>query len=200
MKLIFLDFDGVLNSEASFRMEIRKKRRTGSDTTINETLNEICCSNFQTILEAVPDARIVISSAWRVFFTLDWLKAKLQSYGIEGNVVGVTGRTLSGHRGREISEYLQDVEEGLLGTTHTGIQFVVIDDSVSDLQRFAETGNLVATTWKDGLTLAGAEQAIKILGGKVPTENEMAEEDAKLSEAAKARREATRPDSKEPNG
>ncbi len=46
MKVIFLDFDGVLNSEASFRMEIRRKNNRVSDT-----LNPVACSNLQYILE-----------------------------------------------------------------------------------------------------------------------------------------------------
>ena len=136
MKLIFLDFDGVLNSEASFHMEFRKKKRNQTMTKINETLSEVACSNFQMILEAVPEAKIIISSAWRVFFDLDWLKGHLQSYGIDSSrVIGVTGRTLSGHRGREIRETLEDLQEKNPGEP---IEYIIIDDSVGDLQLYKD--------------------------------------------------------------
>lgn len=177
MKVIFLDFDGVLNSEASFHMEFKKKKRNQTITKINETLSEVACSNFQMILDAVPEAQVVISSAWRVFFTLDWLKAHLTYYGIDGKrVMGVTGRTLSGHRGREIREYLEDLEERI----KEPVEYIIIDDSVGDLQLYKE--RLIATTWKDGLLLGQAAYAAKLLGGKLMNEKELCAQDDALDE------------------
>src|SRR5574337_1246935 len=88
MKVIFLDFDGVLNSAASFLMEDRKRRGKGrrhreSFEPVNQTLCHVCTSNFKYVLDKVPDVKIVISSTWRECYDMDWLKAKLESYGID---------------------------------------------------------------------------------------------------------------------
>src|SRR6202158_2602282 len=85
MKVIFLDFDGVLNSAASFVLEarFRKENKVFDDLCpVNETLCHICTSNFRHILDEVPDVKIVISSSWRNLFELEWLKDKLQEYKI----------------------------------------------------------------------------------------------------------------------
>ena len=55
MKVIFLDFDGVLNSQGSFVLEdrIRKDniRRQNVKGKVNETLCHVCTSNFQLVLD-----------------------------------------------------------------------------------------------------------------------------------------------------
>lgn len=157
MKVIFLDFDGVLNSAASFVMEtrIRKDLPKGSLCPVNQTLSNVCCSNLQYILEAVPSAKIVISSAWRTMFELDWLKAKLASYGIDSTrVVDATPHSFSGPRGREIQQWLE---------AHPQVkEFVILDDNYIG-GGFTEK-EIVTTTWTVGLTLTHALQAIKILG------------------------------------
>ena len=62
MKVIFLDFDGVLNSEGSFSYEerLRKKfKKEFKDKPTNQTLCNVCTSNFQMILEHYPKVKIV---------------------------------------------------------------------------------------------------------------------------------------------
>lgn len=156
MKVIFLDFDGVLNSSASFIMETRKRKALPKGTLcpVNQTLCYVCCSNFQYVLEHAPDAKIVISSTWRQIFDLDWLRAKLTSYGIDGSrVIDETPHTFSGPRGREINLWLEDHPEVT--------DYVIIDDSYIG-GKFTEK-EIVKTTWEVGMTLAHALQAIKIL-------------------------------------
>ena len=56
MKVIFLDFDGVLNSSASFRMEHRR-----GNENVSDTLCWVNCSNFQKILEISEISEIFLS-------------------------------------------------------------------------------------------------------------------------------------------
>lgn len=178
MKVIFLDFDGVLNSAASFVLENRirkgkymsKKRQAAvlNLPPVNETLCHVCTSNFQHILDEVPDAKIVISSTWRQLFDLDWLRAKLVEYGVDGSrVIDKTPVihfrfSQSVDRGVEIKEWLDQHPEVT--------NFVILDDNYIGppfQPNHIETGpNFVKSTWNVGLTLPLAIEAVKILGGK----------------------------------
>ena len=173
MKVIFLDFDGVLNSAASFVLEARKRGGKGrkhreSFCPVNETLCHVCTSNFKHILDEVGDAKIVISSTWRQLYDLDWLRAKLEEYGIDGSrVIDKTPVihikfSQAAERGVEIEAWLSARTD----VTH----YVILDDNYIGppfQSNPMETGpNFVKSTWNVGLTLPLAVEAVKILGGK----------------------------------
>ena len=64
MKVIFLDIDGVLNSVNTF------KKRYEEHQKINKWTLEIDLKMLENLKEIVEktDAKIVLSSSWRVFF------------------------------------------------------------------------------------------------------------------------------------
>lgn len=171
MKVIFLDFDGVLNSSASFLMESRKRKKwraahpdlDSSDSPYvptNETFSEVCASNFQYVLEKLPEVKVVISSTWRLMYDMDWLKNQLEKYNIDSSrVIGQTpravGQGFSGaDRGDDISEWLDEHPEVT--------DYVILDDNSN---MTVHMDHLVKTTWLDGLTLSYASQIIGKLGG-----------------------------------
>jgi hypothetical protein len=167
MKVIFLDFDGVLNSSASFLMESRRKKkllpvkpRLAKQIKVNDTFSAVCASNFQYILDKCPDVKVVISSTWRVIHSMEYLLAKLEEYGIDSSrVIGKTpravGQGFSGApRGDDISEWLAEHPEVT--------DYVILDDN-SDMT--VHMDKLVQTTWLDGLTLSIASTVIARLGG-----------------------------------
>ena len=174
MKIIFLDFDGVLNSAASFLVERRIRSGKGrqhkdSFCPVNETLCHVCTSNFRHILEEVQNANIVISSSWRTFFDIDWLRKKLEEYGIDGKrVIDITPKVLPDkmsmdvQRGDEIKAWLdahpEITEYVILDDNHIGPPFQKMGDL--DGERF------VRTHWNVGLTLSKAVEAVVKLGGK----------------------------------
>lgn len=162
MKILFLDFDGVLNSQASFIYERRRRRKDPSiESNISSTLCHICTSNLQYIIEHVPDLKIVISSSWRRGNTLEELKEILASYGVDSSiVVDVTPYTWDdiegNYRGNDIKAWLekhQDVTD-----------FVIVDDD-SDMEPFMS--NLVQTSWNTGLTFDNAMTIIRKLKGDI---------------------------------
>jgi hypothetical protein len=169
VKVIFLDFDGVLNSSASFILESNRRRKlmetdkaAGMLFRVNQTLCHVCCSNFQYILDHVPsDVKIVISSTWREIYDMDWLKAKLQSYGIDSSrVIDKTPACFVGGftrapRGQEISEWLEEHPEVT--------DYVILDDN-SDMT--VHMDKFVQTSWLTGLTLYNVEKTIDMLGGE----------------------------------
>lgn len=161
MKVIFLDFDGVLNSAGSFLLEdrIRKDnvRRQGVKGRVNETLCHVCTSNFQSVLDIYPDVKIVISSTWRELHDLDWLKEKLASYHIDSSrVIDKTPKDhLSGNRGQEIQWWLEKHPEVT--------QYIVIDDNTWGIPEFHGKERFVHTTWEGGMTMDHAGEAVKKL-------------------------------------
>lgn len=164
MKVIFLDFDGVLNSSASFMVEAKKRRRLKetdleayNNFHVNEQLCHVCTSNFQYILDKTEDVKIVISSSWRNHFSMEELKAKLDSYFIDSSrIIGKTPTHFRRYRGHEIAEWLEDHPEVT--------DYVIIDDSFIG-NGYEEKGKVVQTSWLSGLTLGCAMSAIGLLGG-----------------------------------
>ena len=155
MKVIFLDFDGVITTEASRWC--------------------LCAEKMELVKQIVDQtgAKIVISSSWRRN-TLEKTIEKITEIGgaFIGNVpflipecvVGVTSRMYafkygdsSKHflicRGEEISRYIDEHEEIT--------NYVILDDD-SDML-LSQSMNFVQTKWKLGICEADVLRAIDIL-------------------------------------
>jgi hypothetical protein len=159
MKVIFLDFDGVLNSQGSFLYEDNRRKKhkeQGVKGPVQETLCNVCTANFQFVLDQYKDVKIVLSTTWRNLYSIDWLKAKLESYHIDSSrVIDKTPEhRMTGDRGQEISHWLDQHPE----VTH----YIVIDDNdwgISPLHG----DRFVKTTWEGGFTTAHAAEACEKL-------------------------------------
>src|SRR5689334_1687229 len=79
MKVIFLDFDGVLNSLAFLRKEPGPLDR----------LDPAAVARLSALAQR-SGAKVVISSSWRLQRSLDDLRHLLRSLGFAGEVVGRT--------------------------------------------------------------------------------------------------------------
>lgn len=163
MKVIFLDFDGVLNSQGSFLYEHNRRERDaerskqpgekGISGPVNETLCNVCTANFQHVLEQYPEVKIVLSTTWRTMFDLDWLKAKLASYGIDSDrVIDKTPDLMFKGRGHEIQQWLDAHPE----VTH----YVAIDDNDDAISFIHGEDRFVHTTWEGGMDFNHARQLI----------------------------------------
>lgn len=162
MKIIFLDFDGVLNSLFHFQ---ELKRQGLTQDRIMDSLDPVMVERLNRIVE-MTNAKIVISSTWRKLHSMDELKAFLLKYGFKfiDHVIDVTP-TLNKDRGYEIQwwmdrhqhRYVAGLEQELITS------FVILDDN-SDMVYDHLLGRLVLTTWIDGMEEEHAQKAIKILG------------------------------------
>jgi hypothetical protein len=112
MKIVFLDFDGVLNSRLFFA---RRRETTGAD----DALDVAAVERVNRIL-ARTGAKVVISSTWRVTDGMDRVREVLSKHGFVGEIVGATP-TRGGTRGAEIKAWLDD------NPRPTG--YVVLDDA-----------------------------------------------------------------------
>ncbi len=118
MQVLFLDFDGVLNSKQHFMMIKNDKVAYHEDKEFNDYLvmkqqtniNNMWVLGF--ILKSLPDLKIVISSAWGKFYGLDQFKRLFKHYKLDPErLIGITPRKMSSYRCNEIHWWLSSVNE-----------------------------------------------------------------------------------------
>ena len=157
MKVIFLDVDGVLNSEVS-----REQERNNFDNWMEHEVSEMHVNNLKKIVDATG-AQIVLSSSWRFDhpkatgrdFIVDplmkVLDRKLKAVGLD--IIDVTPDLRGKIRGAEIQDWLD---------RHSEVErFVILDDDVDMMEE--QKPFFVNTTFKNGLTEEMANKAIEIL-------------------------------------
>ena len=152
MKIIFLDFDGVITTHQSkWKIDMDKVK----------IINDICDKT---------DAKIVVSSSWRIGYhgVVSVFRLSLKNYFTKNqyldhfkdtfdkfidNIVGMTDSGSS--RGNEIKFYMNE---------HPDIEnYVIIDDDsdMCDYQLF----NFVQTDTYEGITERDAKLCVDILNG-----------------------------------
>ena len=170
MKVIFLDVDGVLNSTASLMSD--------------DSLEEALLLNLKTLVEKT-DAKIVLSSSWRVMFNA--LRSLMNRLGNLGMFIfgmtqdGVSWKWAKQHHLKPSEKY-HDVYTNWEGkkfdiSTDRGLEiykwldehkdvesFVILDDEDFDIKNYFPK-QLVKTNFNTGLTAADVEAAYKILMG-----------------------------------
>lgn len=153
MKLVFLDFDGVLNSEAFFKTYHRRG---------NPPIEWIDPAAVTILDEVVTrsSSRVIISSTWRLAFDFDEVIATLREKGFRGEVVGRTGKA-KGNRGLEIGLYLATRERAVLqGLAEPLESFVIVDD---DADMGPLLPRLVKTDYRTGLQRHHVEPMLTLL-------------------------------------
>jgi hypothetical protein len=151
LKVVFLDFDGVLNSKAFFKSPRHEDSEAGA-------LDPEAIARLNRLL-AATGAVVVISSSWRHGYPLAALASMLESRGFVGVVRDKTRDWISPactQRGDEIADWLCDHPEC---TT-----YVVLDDG-ADMDAVRE--RFIQTDVDDGgLQDTHVDRAIAMLGGE----------------------------------
>lgn len=138
MKVLYLDFDGVLNPFNNY--------------SAKGDFSKSACKNLNKILKEEPELKIVVSSSWRRD-GLEKVRKILQKNGIDSSkVIGITDETERDDRGHHIERHLKD---------HKDIESFVILDDHADMDKVLD--RLVQTNPSIGLTSKDAEKALKIL-------------------------------------
>ncbi len=182
-KIIFLDIDGVLNSEEW--MVRRFKETEGQEIHEQYPYYEFdkkLVGDLNYIIENTG-AKVVVSSTWRLGRSVEELTEILETVGFKGEIVGTTphfggvkgfGYTIP--RGCEIEWWLK--EHGKFQRINWSRQtqdeyyekaivktYVILDDDSDMLYNQRE--HYVRTSWKYGLSRDLADQAIRILETKI---------------------------------
>lgn len=147
MKVLFLDFDGVLNS---IQYAVLMRRR--GDDGYGEAFDPLAVSNLLEVLDRVPDLKIVVSSAWRLGDTVEGLRDLLSKNGIpaERIIDKTANQSQKGYeRGYEIQDWLEAHPEVT--------EFAIVDDDSdmleSQKERFVHTSYMHGLIWGDALQL-----------------------------------------------
>lgn len=160
MKVIFLDFDGVVNNISYDKyMDIDILVKKGKDKYFTSTWSINNLEPFKELLLwcQKEDIKIVISSSWRILFdSYSYIEEmfcdifKEYSYQKRKHKYEnlVIGRTKSfGDRGLEILQWLNDNSE--LNITN----YIVVDDEIDyDIKQYINKEHYIHTDNKIGLT------------------------------------------------
>lgn len=142
MKVLFLDFDGVLNIWPA-------PKRNGD-------FHKPACINLEMLLKRITDLKIVVSSSWRTL-GLEAVRDILKTNGIDPRrVIDITGHEQStdskDHRGFQVESWLK---------RHTEVASYAIVDDETDFGPLKH--KLVKTDRFAGLTQANVEKLLEIL-------------------------------------
>lgn len=163
MKVLFLDFDGVFNSEQSkvFWENIKDQSTWEKDIgNFNGGMLEmfakeycpIALSNMEHLLRRNSEVKIVVSSSWRTSRTVEELKEVFNSRLISDAIFDKT-ESFSNVRGEEIKKWL---------TEHPEVtQYVIVDDENNMLDEQKE--NFVKTSPLHGFQYGDMLWAERIL-------------------------------------
>jgi hypothetical protein len=149
MKVVFLDFDGVLNSYGFLKQQPHRMDRLDPEAVAR--LNRLLTRS---------GAKVVISSSWRVHHSLEELRKRLGEVGFAGEVIGQTPDISWEEYGDPFRGRAVEIQSWLDGQSEPLESFVVLDDLyLEELAQF-----LVKTEFEAGLGDEHVEAALAILG------------------------------------
>lgn len=147
--IIFLDIDGVLNSDKYFDSISNKECMN----LVDRLMLDIDVSKVKILLEVInkTNTKIVITSSWRRMKLYPYIKERLISMGlpVEGETPFIEGR-----RGEEIKSYLLENRVS---------NYCIIDDEVFKDYKELEDYLVVTDFYEDGLTIDHAKGVVKKL-------------------------------------
>ena len=167
MKILFLDFDGVLNHRGWFE---NKRARAEEDDR-----REFCPRSIEALNTiTAAGAKVVISSSWRLMHELPYLKRLLRDEGVNAEVIGKTpnlwnstsdGGTIvtAEPRGHEILAWIEgaNADAKRRGASGTPVEGVVILDDDTDMACMAPWH--VKTEFDEGLRSSHVAKALELL-------------------------------------
>jgi len=164
MKVLFLDFDGVLNNKQ--HMLATKEVKTPDANDLNDAelfamKRDIAQQNIWVlgfILDQLPDLHIVISSAWRTYYELESFKELFRIFQLDPTrIIGKTPKRFSSERIHEIHMWLEDWEE----VNQKKVDWVAVDDHVIfNLEDEDKVREFLTDGWT-GLTMRDAFAIIR---------------------------------------
>lgn len=162
MRVIFLDVDGVLNTDGYLEAQTKRKNGIFSYTMIFN-FDPQSMDNLKKIIEAT-NSKIVISSSWREgmrYNDLFWrtLINNLEKAGLGDRILGVT--PISRKKSSRISKG-NAIKEWLRQNRHLNIKkYIILDDEIESCEDICE--RLLLCDSYTGIDNYIREEAIKML-------------------------------------
>lgn len=153
MKIIFLDFDGVMVTDRY------QAQLTDSNCPLRDDygakFDPVCVENLRLIIDAT-DADIVVISTWKMEMGLDDIQKMWDARQLPGKVIGVTPDIDPVHRGDEIQAWL-DANPG-------AVRYAIIDDTpFLDFFNEEQLPHLFKVDERTGLDEETATKVIELL-------------------------------------
>jgi len=164
VNVLFLDFDGVLNSKqhclATADFKVRGAENL-SDADLFRMKHDVNANNMWAlgfILDQLPDLKIVISSAWRLHYHIESFRELFKIFKLdETRIIGFTPKKFSSERMHEIRMWVDDYEE----LHHKKVDFLAVDDHVIwDIDHEFKEREILTDAWV-GLSMHDAFRIIK---------------------------------------
>lgn len=156
MKIIFLDFDGVMDT--TFYDHVLSKNGLPECDKYGLVFDPNCIKNLKHIIDKTG-AKIVVSSTWKDFMSYKEILEMWEDRNLPGFVTDVTpippGRR---NRGDEIDAWLKECR--------TECQYVIIDDLHAYHFNEHQIPRLLTVNPFNGLDKDTAERAIKLLNSE----------------------------------
>lgn len=152
MKILFLDIDGVLNSDSWYtrRREDGLRMEDMGDRYPFYEFDPESVARLNKIIDAT-DCNIVVSSTWRHNKQLNDI---LKEVGVKKTPIDITPYSTSGIRGMEIQAWINEHAED-------PFYYVILDDN-SDMLK-TQKPHFCKISWWTGILESDVEKAIKIL-------------------------------------
>ena len=151
MRVIFLDIDGVLNSQYMYQ-----HYKDDIISTPSGKLSKMAIENLNSLTDAT-DAKLVISSTWRFD---DKVIESLREAGITGTILGITGRGCACClRGNEIRTWIHENIED-----RDYHNYLILDDD-SDML-YWQRNNFINVDYITGITPQTVYKAERFFAGK----------------------------------
>jgi len=144
MNVIFLDIDGVLNSDRTPMPTGFVEKYDGA----MEAIDEENAKHLKRVMDKHPRLKIVLSTSWRDILELDVWNELFERFGIKNRIIGKTHYVSNGDGGRD-QEILDFVRKNQVD------RWLAIDDMTLELGM-----NFIRTSMLHGLTKDEADRAI----------------------------------------
>ena len=153
MKVIFLDFDGVMDT--AYYSHVLGKEGLPSNDEFGAVFDPNCVRNLMEIIDKTG-AEIVVTSSWKSLMTYNDMLNMWEERGLPGYVIDVTPSSSEcRRRGDEIDAWLQECKDEC--------QYVILDDIDESNFNEHQLPRLIVVNPYHGLDMMAAEKAIELL-------------------------------------
>ena len=149
-KILFLDFDGVLNTE-HYQGLLQYQGKPWQDE-YGAFFDPKAVKQLKRIIDAT-DADIVVESSWK-YLGLDAMKELWKVRNLPGTIIDITPSLLGKNKGVEIASWLSKYAK-------QDIRYVIIDDEYVILD--SQVPHFILTNPYEGITEEQANRAISML-------------------------------------
>ena len=149
-KILFLDFDGVLNTE-HYQGLLQYQGKLWQDE-YGAFFDPKAVKQLKRIIDAT-DADIVVESSWK-YLGLDAMKELWEVRNLPGTIIDITPSLLGKNKGVEIASWLSKYAK-------QDLRYVIIDDEYVILD--SQVVHFILTNSYEGITEEQANRAISML-------------------------------------